>query len=125
MKEQTIEVLRETRDLLSETERWCRGAAAVMPLSSYLVVGEWETCAPADDHACKWCLTGAIRCVMRNRHDDELLQRCFWALNDTLSIVTENSVEETLQRWNDNQRRVHADVLCLLDTTITNVERSR
>ena len=106
---QLLDDLKAVRDLLSVPERWTKGAHARD------LVG--HTVPPAGVVAVCWCLDGAaLKLAGGDMHTPRYrnIERALTAAIDGGNYSV----------WNDAPRRIHADVLALLDKAIA-AEESR
>ena len=102
---EAIAALKNARLLIHDRESWCQGEAALNL--------EGRRRHPMDRDACKWCLTGALRCGGIGHAD--------------ATAALENELREggflvgnvlTIADWNDQPGRKHAEVLALIDKGI-------
>lgn len=113
----TVTILKEVRDLLSDPARWTRGTAARNRHGYSVDVTE--------DCATRWCLIGAITKVCashNNGHKAYLAKRAAVYRVMEASLRSLNHKEITLIDFNDVEETTHADILKLLDSTITTLK---
>ena len=97
-------VLKVARELLTPEEAWVQDVHARDELGA--------PCWPGHG-ACQWCLVGAI---------EEAAHRIDSTQHTTLADAALDRVRargpQYVARWNDQQKRTHAEVLALLDRAI-------
>jgi hypothetical protein len=86
-------------ELLRNPGSWTQGALAANV--------DGETCNPQDTQATKWCAVGAMWC-------------CYWGdeyrdKKDMLRAKVREMGFSSVEDWNDNHKRTHADVVSLLN----------
>lgn len=117
------EVLCGARELLSDQDRWTRGAFARDSIDNPI--------APVKSGAVRWCLVGA--CVRVTHAENGLLESRL-ILDNTFSIVSGLIPEEFTEdrddddackigSWNDHPDRTHEEVIEVLDKAIEIVRR--
>ena len=108
---EVLSVLKGARELLSDPERWTRGAFARDRKGGPVT--------PFNPRACQWCVTGAINatssigCACANRGAALALWKTLVERGDHTRLVAQ---------FNDDPCTAHADVLALLDATIERLE---
>lgn len=112
---ETVELLRDTRALLSEPVRWTRGAYA----KPHPDDDDDENFSPLDKTATCWCLVGAMSRVLKINYDEAgsvEIQRAAEVLGfDCVSGMV---------GWNDNPDTKYPDIVARLDTAIAKLEAS-
>lgn len=104
------EKLLQIRSLIDSPENWTKGCLARNKNDKCVYTFSKE--------ACKWCLTGAIYCVVQfgeNFDNNKNKIR-----NDIKFVLSKNISKEysTIIKFNDHSKTTHKDVLNLLDKTI-------
>lgn len=100
-----LDVLQQTRDLLSDPGRWTRG--------SFARDADLSTVSVNDDRACAWCLQGALA---RVTNWDERYLAAQHALVSLIPLDDRDRPVHHLPSLNDQVG--HAAVLALLDEAI-------
>lgn len=85
-------------ELLTDVERWCKGAFARDE--------EGRPVNSGDEDACCWCIAGACLAVYG---PDEGIDR----LDDIERVLREEGIHSDIAVWHDNRRRTHAEVLAI------------
>jgi hypothetical protein len=105
-----LEALKRIRKLLADPKSWKQG--------TYAKDAKGNTVQPTDPKATCWCLVGAARKVLA---DTPVSARP--ALGPVLLGM--GSTMHDLVSFNDYRQRTHAEVVALLDETITRLGRKK
>lgn len=113
----SLSVLKQARELLSDPKHWIKGTFARDDLGM--------ECSPTAESAKCWCLFGAIR---KASDDDRVLDPNLSHVG-ALSIKTLDILASELGNvhpptWQDTEDRTHSEVLDLLDRVITKLENA-
>jgi hypothetical protein len=103
----TAEILRTARDLISDPEKWIKGADA---LPSRDADPETDEVDPLDDRALCFCVGGAISRAAGGDSDE-----AYEAARAFAQAADNSSYPFT---FNDRESTTHADVLAALDKAI-------
>ena len=98
----TLEILRDTRELLTEPHAWTQG--------EFARDRHYRTVPFRSRFAVCWCLTGAVSASCSGSN---------WVFQ---AIEAANPHIESLTDWNDSPDRKHEEVLAALDRTIKKEE---
>ena len=94
-----LDNLKKVRELLSEESKWAKQSFARDRYGN-------KTCYDSN-HACSWCLTGAIYKSINNQLEVTQVMCCLQGL-----------IDSTLVRYNDDESTNHQDIVNLLDNAI-------
>ena len=125
-----VKILRRTRDLIKEESSWIKGFPAVDKSGNDV--------KPTDPEACRWCLTGAVTCVL-HEEDIVVVMNSLWDMNTLQGSVYRNIahvLKETNSKrldlsgfnsqgivgLNDYPETTHSEILELIDKTIHHVQ---
>lgn len=101
-----VDILRKTRELLSEPVRWTRGAYARDASGADV---------PYDEQAATcWCLSGAVDLAGQGQSIAAARARDYIRV----AIDSDDDSMVTIPTFNDDPGRTHADVLAAIDRAI-------
>jgi hypothetical protein len=104
-----LDLLRDTRILLADPAHWCKG--------HFALTATGKSTSHHGDHACRWCVTGALFKLLAFKHDNVYHQvRCL--LMDCIPVGLESRHNHALAAYNDRPETTHSDVLAWLDAAI-------
>ena len=107
-------ILTKARELISEPDRWVKGA--------YSLDKNFNHVSRNDPKACKWCLTGAVEAATdmlmpspsRTEfyiYESREAKRVLLKMSDLANFYS-------IGHWNDHPDRTHEEVIDLLDRAI-------
>jgi hypothetical protein len=109
------DVLMKARALLAEPSHWTQGEYARTPAGIGMM--------PWSDRAVCWDLAGAVYFVAAQDQGRCDVMRAELEGYPATQLLRNLAGCESLQQWNDDPSRTHAEVLALLDRAIAEVER--
>lgn len=106
----TLQILQETRTLLSDKTKWAKGTLAFN--------GRGQAVAPNDPSATKWCLMGGISLICGAEWHAQTMDLVYAALRAQIDPSEFTSLSG-LGSWNDKSETTHELILQTLDKAIT------
>ena len=105
-----FDILDGTHRLLYDEDKWIKGPFAVDAIGTPV--------SEEDEHACAWCLIGAMALTTRELgfRGDEVEFHAHQYLRDALAEFTKSTGHSTSSAgwWNDRPETKHSDVLFVL-----------
>ena len=101
-------ILESARDILSNPTAWTQRVEALDDRG--------HECSPYDNHACRYCASGAIKLACLELPEGTA-EACIDWLNSV--VLPDYSPEDVLSEWNDEPTTTHAMILAFFNRAIT------
>ena len=104
-----LQVLQAARERISRPEHWCKHHMATCLKGEYRGV--------LSDHACRWCLSGALLYASECEFMGSKMQARMDARRIIERLLMSEGIGGIIQ-FNDDRKTRHSDVLAVLDKAI-------